>query len=59
MHPDDEDDVTSLGLQPQDDSGLPGPAIVLALLAGATITILLAAYQAAQMVAWVYQLITD
>jgi hypothetical protein len=58
MHPDDEDDVTSLGLQPQDDSGLPGPAIVLALLAGAAITILLAAYQAAQMVAWVYQLLT-
>jgi hypothetical protein len=59
MHPDNEDDVTSLGLQPQDDSGLPGPAIVLALLAGATITILLAAYQAAQIIAWVYRLIVD
>jgi hypothetical protein len=46
-------------LQPQDDSGLPGPAIVLALLAGATITILLAAYQAAQIIAWVYRLIVD
>jgi hypothetical protein len=58
MHPDNDDDVTSLGLQPQDESGLPGPAIVLALLAGAA-TILLAAYQAAQMVAWVYRLIID
>jgi hypothetical protein len=58
MHPDDENDVTSLGLQPQDDSGLPGPAIVLALLASVVIILLLAAYQAAQMVAWVYQLLT-
>ncbi len=40
------------------DSGLPGPAIVLALLAGATITILLAAYQAAQMIAWLIKFIT-
>jgi hypothetical protein len=46
MHPDDN------------DSGLPGPAIVLALLASVATTIILAAYQAAQMVAWVYQLLT-
>ena len=58
MHPDNEDDVTSLGLQPQDDSDLPGPAIVLALLVSVAIILLLAAYQAAQMVAWLYQLIT-
>ncbi len=58
MHPDDEDDVTSHGLQPQDDSGLPGPAIVLALLASVAITLLLAAYQAAQMVAWLIKFIT-
>jgi hypothetical protein len=32
---------------------------VLALLASVVIILLLAAYQAAQMVAWVYQLLTD
>jgi hypothetical protein len=41
------------------DSGLPGPAVTLVMLASVTAIILLAAYQAAQMVAWVYRLIID
>ena len=47
MHPDDDN-----------GSGLPGPAVTLALLASIATIILLAAYQAAQMIAWLYQLLT-
>jgi hypothetical protein len=59
MHPDNDDDIADLGLQPQEDSGLPGPAVTLVMLASVATILLLAAYQAAQMVAWVCRLIID
>jgi hypothetical protein len=59
MHPDNDDDIADLGLQPQEDSGLPGPAVTLVMLAAVASIIILAAYQAAQMLAWVYRLIID
>jgi hypothetical protein len=47
MHPDDDK-----------DSGLPGPAMVLALLASVAIIIILAGYQAGQILAWLIKLLT-
>jgi hypothetical protein len=58
---DSDDTLADLGLRPsdEDNSGLPGPALLFAVLGGVVTVLLLAAYQAAQIVAWCFRLITS
>jgi hypothetical protein len=58
---DSDDTLADLGLRPsdEDDSGLPGPALLFAVLGGVVTVLLLAVYQAAQIVAWCFRLITS